>query len=518
MAQRIPVSVTTRHVPLAPGSVVRGYTLHFLGAGGMSVVYRAHKDGRDYVLKEVAGDQSQQVLAITQERALLERLKHPGIVGFEGLFEEDGHYYLVLEFIEGTSLSKLPAPSEAQVRNWAIQLCDIFAYLHSQSPPIIYRDLKPENILLQGDRIRLIDFGIARLHKGSKVTDTESLGSVISASPEHYGGSQTDVRSDIYTLGATLYHLLCDGGEFQHPAPFVFPPVRQVNPAVSADLERVLERCLAFKPEDRFQSMAALRTALGGATEPKQSAAKSRLTWLVGAILIATLGMAAWLAPGPSAPRLEQDTGLAGDIFAHNEEGGRSLVTLGDSIGLFWVTAAANQTPAERAEVVAGRLNKLYHSHCPACGALKLEPAGIQVGRYKKGDISEIVVFYAHKHDQQLVSMPELLATVDKKVADEIEATPPFVASHWRNLLRDVVQMSRGRAPVHSSLGDQLKGEFQQALTQLGPDPTVGNLETILSKLTHRRALESQFQVIPDELTLEPDQFIPTGSYLPLKG
>lgn len=517
MSKRVPVSVSTRHVPLAPGSLVRGYTLHFLGAGGMSVVYRGEKDGQSYVLKEVAGDQSQQVLAITQERALLERLKHPGIVGFEGLFEEDGYYYLVLEYIDGRPLSEVPRPDEARLRQWAIQLCDIFAYLHRQNPPIIYRDLKPENVILQDDRLRLIDFGIARLHKGSKTTDTESLGSVITASPEHYGGSQTDVRSDIYTLGATLYHLLCQDGQCQHPAPFVFPPIRQQNPAVSAELEVILAKCLAFKPEDRYQSMSALRQALVGPAQPAgRSNERKPLLWLAGVAVAAAVGLAAWFPPG--GEQLEADTGIGGDIFSHSDEEGRSMVTLGESVPLFWTYPTGNQTADRRAEIVARRLNRLYHDHCPSCGSLKLEPSGVQIGRYKLGKVNEVVVFYGHKHGEELVGPPDLLATADLKAAEELGCTPPYLAGHWRNLLRDVVQISRGRAPVSSALGDQLRGEFQQALGQLGRDATAKNLETVLGKLTSRKALESRFLLIPDEMTLEPDKFNPSAGYTPLKG
>jgi serine/threonine-protein kinase len=254
---------------LAPETVLNGvYRVHsFHKLGGMSATYRVTRDGAIYLLKEVPCSDSKGVISLNQERFTLDRLDHPGIVKARDLFEEEGYYYLVLEFIEGqgleTAISPLPDSflGEKIVLDWALQLCDIFEYLHAQSPPVIYRDLKPRNVIKSGDRrLVLVDFGIARVFKESKSQDTESMGSAITASPEHYGISQTDARSDIYTLGATLHYLLSNGRGPDEP--FRFQPIRNLNPNVSKRLEAVLEKSLAIDPAQRYQTMAQMRQAL----------------------------------------------------------------------------------------------------------------------------------------------------------------------------------------------------------------------------------------------------------------
>jgi serine/threonine-protein kinase len=188
---------------LPEGHVLDGkYTLTYLAAGGMGIVYKAQYEFKRYIVKEVDGKDGRGVIALNQEKATLERLNHPGIVRALDLFEEDGYYYLLMEFIDGeTLLKKIPRSttvflSEKVVLDWAEQLIAIFEYLHSQTPPIIYRDLKPQNVLLDSHGvIKLIDFGIARVFKEEKVEDTVKLGSIITASPEHYGDGQTDARS-----------------------------------------------------------------------------------------------------------------------------------------------------------------------------------------------------------------------------------------------------------------------------------------------------------------------------------
>ena len=149
-----------------------------------------------------------------EEITLLSRLSHPRIPAFVDRFTEGGRRYFVMEYIPGMTLEQrqeqthAPLP-ERDVLTWMIGVCDVLAYLHSQRPPIIVRDLKPGNIMVtpSGD-VRLIDFGIARTYKAGKASNTENLGTMTYASPEHLGQTQTDARSDIYSLGATIYHLL----------------------------------------------------------------------------------------------------------------------------------------------------------------------------------------------------------------------------------------------------------------------------------------------------------------------
>jgi serine/threonine protein kinase/tetratricopeptide (TPR) repeat protein len=256
---------------LPAGHVLRGqYKTEYIGEGGMSVIYKAVAEGRRYIVKEVDGTLGNEVIALNSEKATLERLSHTGIVKVEELFEEEGYFYLVMEYIEGESLQKkIPRSdtvflSEKVVLDWARQLLDIFEYLHGQNPPIIYRDLKPHNIILDTKgTIKLIDFGIARLYKDKKQEDTIKMGSVMTASPEHYGEGQTDARSDIYTLGATLYYLLANNPPMGHDV-FDFPPLREKNPKVSERTAKVIAKAMELSPDARFQTIAEMKEALFG--------------------------------------------------------------------------------------------------------------------------------------------------------------------------------------------------------------------------------------------------------------
>lgn len=243
------------------------YKVKYLGAGGMSIVYTGVKNGEKLFFKEAEGRDSKKVIALSQEKATLERLKHPGIVKVYDFFEEDGFYYLVTEFIEGSSLDRQISPisgvflQEKVLQDWAMQLYDIFIYLHSQNPPIIFRDLKPQNIVKDREgKLHLVDFGIARVYKDYKSSDTLSMGTKLTASPEHYGGRQTDERSDIYTLGATL-HFMATNGKGGGEELFEFPPLRSINGRLSENFEAVVRKATEVEPSKRFQTVAEMRDA-----------------------------------------------------------------------------------------------------------------------------------------------------------------------------------------------------------------------------------------------------------------
>ena len=134
--------------------------------------------------------------------------------------------------------------------------------MHSRTPAIIYRDMKPANVMLKPDgNITLIDFGTAREYKEKNLADTTCLGTVGYAAPEQFGGmGQTDARTDIYCLGATLYHLVT--GMNPCEPPYEIKPIREINPSLSSGLERIIQKCTQRNPEDRYQSCAELMYAL----------------------------------------------------------------------------------------------------------------------------------------------------------------------------------------------------------------------------------------------------------------
>ena len=256
------------------GSLVDGKyrILRVVGKGGMSVVYQAvnEKANKIWAIKEVRKDGVQNYEVVKQnlivETELLKRFNHPNLPSIIDVIDGDGTFLIVMDYIEGNSLSKALETSGAQsqedVVEWSKELCDVLGYLHSRTPPIIYRDMKPANVMLKPDgKISLIDFGTAREFKSSSVEDTTCLGTQGYAAPEQYGGhGQTDARTDIYCLGATMYHLVT--GHNPSVYPYEMRPIRQWNPALSSGLEKIILKCTQRNPDDRYQSCAELLYAI----------------------------------------------------------------------------------------------------------------------------------------------------------------------------------------------------------------------------------------------------------------
>src|SRR5260370_29121503 len=246
-----------------------------IGQGGMAAVYQAKdmKHNTSCAIKEMSlssvpvHEHGQAIQNFLAEATILSSLNHENLPAFTDFFSEGSRHFLVMEYIEGNTLEELleanKGPfSERRVLGWARQLCDVLEYLHAQQPPIIFRDLKPGNIMLtRGGRIKLIDFGIARIFRSSGAQDTQLLGTPGFAPPEQYGSAQTDERSDIYSLGMTLFQLMADAvndngfglndGHFSYP--HISPPVA-----------RVLEQATSLKPDDRYQTITVFRRALLG--------------------------------------------------------------------------------------------------------------------------------------------------------------------------------------------------------------------------------------------------------------
>src|SRR5262245_22829713 len=274
---------------IASGSVFqnRYRVVHLLGSGGFGAVYLAEdmRLGRRVALKEMRedrlGDDERQVAIelFEREALMLAQLDHPGLTRVWDYFRENGRACLVMEYVPGLTLRDLlrrhagPLP-EGFVVTFGLQLCDVLAYLHARRPPVIFRDLKPANVMVVAQdetepaglvrsppdalSFKLIDFGIARLFKPEQPGDTLIIGTPGYAPPEQYGQGQTDARSDIYALGATLHHLLSG----QMPTGMPLPPLEEIVPSITTDLARVVARATALDPAGRYPDIAALRQDL----------------------------------------------------------------------------------------------------------------------------------------------------------------------------------------------------------------------------------------------------------------
>lgn len=256
------------------GSLVDGKykILNKVGQGGMSVVYLAmnEKANKQWAVKEVRKDGIKDFEVVKQglvaETDILKRLNHPNLPSIIDVIDKEDSFIIIMDYIQGNSLNsrleEYGAQPQESVVEWAKQLCDVLGYLHSRTPAIIYRDMKPANIMLKPDgKVTLIDFGTAREFKEKNLADTTCLGTVGYAAPEQFGGQgQTDGRTDIYGLGATLYHLVT--GMNPCEPPYDIKPIREINPALSSGLEKIILKCTQRDPNDRYQSAEELMYAL----------------------------------------------------------------------------------------------------------------------------------------------------------------------------------------------------------------------------------------------------------------
>lgn len=300
------------------GSLVDGKykILNEIGHGGMSIVYLAivERANQTWAIKEVRkngvtkDDIVQQ--GLVTEMKILKRLNHAHLPRIIDIIDYDDSFLIVMDYIEGIDLDKKlrEGPQKWEdVVEWSKQLCDVFAYLHSRQPPIIYRDMKPGNVKLKPDgNVVLFDFGTAREYKSQKAgDDTTCLGTRGYAAPEQYGGmGQTDARSDIYCLGASMYHLITGqlpGG----PPEYIIPPVRSVCPWLPKTgkagncvrgLEQIIMKCVQPNPANRYQNCAELMYDLENIDKISDefvNAQKKKLkTWIAAATCCLTFAIA----------------------------------------------------------------------------------------------------------------------------------------------------------------------------------------------------------------------------------
>jgi serine/threonine protein kinase len=279
--------------PLKTGEVLRGrYRIgRIIGQGGMGNIYLADDlrlEGRQCALKEVENDQSlpdelqrQAREQFFREASVLARLDHPNLPKVSDYFSISGCDYLVMDYVPGKDLRTLMMEArqkgtflpEEDILEWASQLTDALSYLHNQLPPILHRDIKPSNLkLTPSGLLKLVDFGLVKILASEEVTITvvQGRGTALYTPLEQYGGDagHTDARSDIYALGATLYHLLTNQAPpearelFLNPEKLVSP--RQLNPAIDPRTEQAVLWAMSIHPDDRPPDVETFRRALFG--------------------------------------------------------------------------------------------------------------------------------------------------------------------------------------------------------------------------------------------------------------
>jgi serine/threonine-protein kinase len=290
--------------PLKIGEILRSrYKIRrVIGHGGMGSIYLADDlrlEGRQCALKEVEHDRSLPSDMLRQTRdqfqreaTVLARLDHPNLPKVSDFFSVGGRDYLAMDFIPGKDLRTLMVEArqngtflpEQDVLAWASQLADALTYLHNQKPMILHRDIKPSNLkLTPAGLLKLVDFGLVKVVASDEITITilQGRGTALYTPLEQYGGDagHTDVRSDVYAFGATLYHLLTNSPppeareRFLHPDSLI--PPRQANPSLSARTERAILWAMALHPDDRPQDVEAFRQALLGNWTPPIKPMKS---------------------------------------------------------------------------------------------------------------------------------------------------------------------------------------------------------------------------------------------------
>lgn len=293
-------------LPIKSGDVLRGRyrIVERIGQGGMGNIYLADDirlEGRKCALKEVEHDRNLPEDIFTEARdqflreaTVLARLDHPNLPKVSDFFSIGEKDYLVMDYVPGKDLRTLMLEakakntflSEMDVLDWASQLADALTYMHRQEPPIVHRDIKPSNLKITPDGLlKLVDFGLVKLLAPDEETITiiQGQGTLLYTPLEQYGGSEshTDVRSDVYAFGATLYHLLSGQPPADARQRFLYPEnlasLSKLNPAISPRTERAIAWAMELHPDQRPQSVEAFRQFLFGTKElPQRPMSRSR--------------------------------------------------------------------------------------------------------------------------------------------------------------------------------------------------------------------------------------------------
>ncbi len=242
---------------LGKGGTFRVYLVEDVSNGGLFAAKMCFKNSEKY--SPIVRDM------VFKETSAVKELEHPMIPRIYEIVETKDYLCIIEDYITGETLEAIVNRESAQppeaVIEWGLQLCDVLGYLHGLNPPRIFRDLKPANVMLrENGQITLIDFGIMRCYDPLKKSDTACFGTKGYAAPEQFGRRQSDARTDIYALGMTLHHLLTGVGP--NSKKYEYRPIRQINPLLSVELEKIIDKCVAISPSARYGSCEALAEEL----------------------------------------------------------------------------------------------------------------------------------------------------------------------------------------------------------------------------------------------------------------
>lgn len=337
-----------------------------IGQGGMSTVYLAIniRANKQWAIKEVRKDGYQDGEFVREtliaESEILKKVKHKHLPSIVDVIDKGDTFLVIMDYIEGDTLRKRirkqGAQPEKAVINWAIQICEVFDYLHSQNPPIIYRDTKPSNIMLKPDgTLVLIDFGTAREYKESKCEDTKALGTRGYAAPEQQAASsQSDRRTDIYNLGATMYHLLT--GRSPARELYGMRPIREIDPTLSEGTEYIVSKCIQTDPADRYQSAKELMYDLsryGELEEGKRKKNKRKFIGMCVSLALSLVFLASGIALQNTANSIKKNTYDSAVLAAS------SAATTEESTAMF---KKAIQLAPEREDAYVDLLDNIFLS------------------------------------------------------------------------------------------------------------------------------------------------------------
>lgn len=319
---------------LVPGSTLQSgrYAVEkVLGEGGMGAAVLARDtrvSNKRVVIKELVSDTTdpkqhqEDVHNFEREVDTLAGLDHPLIPTVTDSFQEGSHYFMVQEYAAGETLearmerTRQPM-DEKEALTYASQVLDILEYLEEQTPPIVHRDIKPANIIVsdRDKRARLVDFGIARAqaNKSARRQQTSALGTPGYAPPEQYQGN-ADQRSDLYALAATLHHILTNRDPRDYP-PFVYPPVHSLNPKVSPDIERVLERALKINANERYQNAGAMKQDIDAILANRFNASGDKSSYTLHSSSLAGIAATTPNVPPSPYPQSSSYPATSGQVY-----------------------------------------------------------------------------------------------------------------------------------------------------------------------------------------------------------